>query len=411
MNARKSDWATVLAAILGFFALNAAATTLYVDVNCTNAAPPYTNWATAATVIQDAINAASSGDIILVTNGIYQQGGRPISGAMTNRVAVTKPLTLQSVNGPAATVIRGTPLVGNTAVRCVYLTNGAVLTGFTVADGATRTSGDLFSEQCGGGVWCESVSCLISNSVLVGNSAYNWGGGAWLGTFKNCSIVTNSAWTGAGMYGSYGMNCLLSGNSAKAYGGGANGARLASCSIVGNSADFGGGVDGGFLTNCLVVSNQAWSSGGGVECASGPYLQLYNCTVVENSAFQGRGASSGKLLNCIVYFNSAPHDPNAFACDSAYSCTMPLPAGGTGNFTNPPLFFDLAAGNFRLQSNSPCINAGNNAYVATTTDLDGNPRIMTASPTGKSGVPVPSPTTRPPCSSCPAPRPTSRASP
>jgi hypothetical protein len=30
----------------------------------------------------------------------------------------------------------------------------------------------------------------------------------------------------------------------------------------------------------------------------------------------------------------------------------------------------------RLQSNSPCINAGNLAYVTTATDLDGNPRIV-----------------------------------
>lgn len=36
---------------------------------------------------------------------------------------------------------------------------------------------------------------------------------------------------------------------------------------------------------------------------------------------------------------------------------------------------DLAGGNLRLQSNSPCINAGYN-YVQTTTDLDGNPRIV-----------------------------------
>jgi hypothetical protein len=31
--------------------------------------------------------------------------------------------------------------------------------------------------------------------------------------------------------------------------------------------------------------------------------------------------------------------------------------------------------NLRLQSNSPCINAGNNACVTNSTDLDGNPRI------------------------------------
>ena len=59
-----------------------------------------------------------------------------------------------------------------------------------------------------------------------------------------------------------------------------------------------------------------------------------------------------------------------------YCCTTPLPTNGVGNITNAPLFVDYANGNLRLQSNSPCINAGNNAYVTTTTDLDGNPRIV-----------------------------------
>jgi hypothetical protein len=35
----------------------------------------------------------------------------------------------------------------------------------------------------------------------------------------------------------------------------------------------------------------------------------------------------------------------------------------------------LSGGDFHLQTNSPCINAGNNAYVFTSTDLDGSPRI------------------------------------
>ncbi len=37
---------------------------------------------------------------------------------------------------------------------------------------------------------------------------------------------------------------------------------------------------------------------------------------------------------------------------------------------------DSAGGNFRLQTSSPCINAGNNAYATNTTDLDGNPRVI-----------------------------------
>ena len=58
----------------------------------------------------------------------------------------------------------------------------------------------------------------------------------------------------------------------------------------------------------------------------------------------------------------------------ANTCTTPLPSG-LQNITNAPVFVDLAGGNFRLQTNSPCINSGNNAYVTNSTDLDGRPRI------------------------------------
>ena len=39
-------------------------------------------------------------------------------------------------------------------------------------------------------------------------------------------------------------------------------------------------------------------------------------------------------------------------------------------------FSIAAAGDLRLQSNSPCINSGTNGYAVTATDLDGNPRII-----------------------------------
>ena len=60
----------------------------------------------------------------------------------------------------------------------------------------------------------------------------------------------------------------------------------------------------------------------------------------------------------------------------SYSCTTPLPTNGIGNLTNAPLFVDYAGGNLRLQSNSPCINAGSNASAPAGPDLDGNPRIV-----------------------------------
>src|SRR5438093_9465100 len=99
------------AALFLTIASSALAGVHYVDVNSTNATPPYTNWTTAATNIQDAVDAAVAGDEIVVTNGMYATGGRDGS-----RVEVDKLLSLRSVNGPQFTIING----GGSG-RCVYL--------------------------------------------------------------------------------------------------------------------------------------------------------------------------------------------------------------------------------------------------------------------------------------------------
>jgi PKD repeat protein len=438
-------------------------TTLQVEVtrvhyvNQANPAPvfPYSSWETAATNIQDAVETRTGGGVVLVTNGVYASGTALAKGA--NRIALTYPIEVRSVNGPEVTVIEGVA-----GVRCAYLGKKALLNGFTLTKGEAAD---------GGGAWCESsarlTNCIVTGNLasangggvsggtlyhctLSGNSATNIGGGAYQGTLHDCTLTGNSADTGggagsgtlfnctlaantaAGAGGAYDCelnDCTLSGNSSSLYGGGVFGGTLDHCMVTSNSADTGGGSAYATLRHCTVTGNSATYNGGGAyqsalyhctlannsaggtsdgmnngagggasdstlyNCAltgnsagfggGASMSMLHNCTVTGNSAFyEGGGLEAGTNYNCIVYFNSAPSGPNYFASTFYYSCTFPyppdspFPSDGGGNISNAPVFVDLEGGNLRLQSNSPGINAGDNAYASGTTDLDGRPRIV-----------------------------------
>jgi hypothetical protein len=342
----------------------------YVALNNNNPMSPFTNWVTAATNIQDAVDASSDGDLVLVTNGIYAFGGRDVFGG--NRVAVTRAITVQSINGPAATVIKG--LTNGANVRCVFLTNGAALVGFTLTNGSSGGSA--------GGVLSSGFNnSTISNCLIIGNVALDGGGGVG-GVFYNCTITGNNGNNGGGVFSVTMYNCLVSGNSA-GNGGGCYSGTAYNCRFIGNSAGNGGGGYNSSFQNCLLTGNVAGGTfGGGGACQS----SLENCTVVANQCTSFNGGTVGGALNCgaciscIIYNNTSFSDastPNYSGGGYQYNCcTTPLPSNGFGNFTSDPMLVSQSGGDFHLQSNSPCINAGNNAYVSTTTDLDGNPRIV-----------------------------------
>jgi|GEM_PF-1973461 len=156
---------------------------------------PYTNWAGAATSIQAAIDASSSGDCIWVSNGTYVSSGPATNASM---LYIDKAITLRSWSGAAATIIDGGyPLVTN---RCLWISNAsAVVEGFTIRNGCA--SGGPPS-GFGGGVYV-AVGGTIRNCLIAGNRADSAGGGVYFaisGALVNCTIVTNIAGgTGGGL--------------------------------------------------------------------------------------------------------------------------------------------------------------------------------------------------------------------
>lgn len=355
----------------------------YVSLSSTNPIAPYVSWEKAATNIQDAVDVAVIGATVLVTNGIYDTGGRAVWGLLTNRLVIDKPVKVQSVNGPEATVIKGYQVPGtirgDEAIRGVYMVPGSALSGFTVSHCATRDSemSDGFTERSGGGIYCESSGASVSNCVLVLNSAANWGGGAYSGTLINCLISNNSAMLlGGGVCAATLSGCNISGNWVQNFGGGVQYCVLTNCILTGNTAETeaGGGAQASALFNCLLSGNSAAKGGGAHDSG------LINCTVTGNTSSGAGGGvgDCGLVYNSIVYGNQAKEDANYVRSDIRFSCVLPLPEGRLGNITNAPLFVDALGRDFRLQSNSPCINAGDNSLVTTGTDLERNLRVIGA---------------------------------
>jgi hypothetical protein len=231
-------------------------------------------------------------------------------------VTLDKPLTVRSLNGPAVTEVCGG---GN--VRCTEMGAGAVLSGLTLRGGGWSGA------KCGSG-----------------------------------AVVTN---------------CVLRDN---AYGG-VRGGILYGCWLTNNWDRDGGGASGSTLYNCVLSSNQAipqmddWTpsygrGGGAIWCA------LYGCTLTGNSAHVGGAVLVSSLQNCVLYGNSATSRADSDESSvTSFSCTTPLSAG-VGNISGDPLFVNAAAGDFRLQPGSPCIDAGTDLSAILTNDLAGLPRPL-----------------------------------
>ena len=276
--------------------------------------------------LQRYIDLANPGDELVVAPGTYDMGGRQLNqeGPAT-RLVIDKPLTLRSEKGPEETFI-----VGGPSTRCIYMTNGVQVIGFTIMGGETmkeETEGNRFTALCGGGVWSEPGGALV-----------------------NCTVVSNTAlWYGGGLYGGNAVRCVFTANTARRSGGGAVNARLG---------------------NCLIQYNRAARFGGGTH-----RCELVNCTVTHNRAeVMGGGISFGTAQNTVTHHNQTLlSEHNFFNVKMSYCCSMPA-ADGPENIGAEPGFKNTDQGVFLPTYDSPLIDAGTNNFLRT--DLIGTPRIL-----------------------------------
>ncbi|MDD5706355.1 MAG: C10 family peptidase [Kiritimatiellae bacterium] len=351
---------------------------IYVDATCPDDSGDGESWSTAKRTIQAGIDAAASNGLVLVMDGIYREGARPTpGGTLSNRVIVSKGITVRSLNGPLTTAIEGPGAAAfdsASAMRCVFIENGG-LVGFTVRGGATRQTGD--NQDCdGAGVFIGGATAQRVRDCLIGWNRARNGGGVYGGILENCTLAGNEGYAGGGANASDLRNCIISTNLA-IHGGGAYNSMLSQCLVTGNRAQARGG--GVFVAtplerranSCMIVNNQAWQTGGGAYGGT-----LNNCTIYANyAASGGHGAFGSSLNNCIVGGSGTVSQcASVVACYTCAATELP----GEGNLCAEPLFSDPDGGDLRLMAESPCRNTGWNPYAEGGEDFHGRERIQEA---------------------------------
>lgn len=291
---------------------------------------PFLTWADAATDLQSAIDAADPMDEVLASNGVYNAGGRVRHGSLTNRVVIDPSIRVTAVHGPHDTVIEGAGPIGDAAVRGVYLGTNASLVGFTVRGGATRALGDAAVEQSGGGIWSEP-GAVISNCVVVSNSANAFGGAVYGGQLVNSFLAANTA----------------------AQGGGVARGEIDFCTITGNSAVDGGGVYEGTGRYSIVYFNVA--SGAGPNVQGGAWD---TCCVTPDPGGSGHITNDPVFLSLGGY-RLAPGSP----CIDAILVAPPFPGDDLDGSPRP--LDGNANGEARF-------DIGAQEYIHATADSDGD---------------------------------------
>jgi hypothetical protein len=281
--------------------------------------------------IQEGIDAASSGDTVIVAQGTYVENIR-FGG---------KNIVLRSADPTNTTVVENTIVDGNQAGSVVAFdgteNETCVLSGFSIRNGKADEGGGIFaggqagtyvtsatvqnnritnnSAAFNGGGLCNCWG-VVRNNVIAANSTAGYGGGLAYcgGVVENNVISDNVALWAGGIWGSdYGgeavRNNTISGNSAEYGGGGMMNVSgiVEGNTITANSTAGNGGAVGGaeaIITGNTISGNSAQGNGGGLYACT--RFVLSNIIMGNSAGGDGGGAASCAVIqNNLIAGNSA----------------------------------------------------------------------------------------------------------
>ncbi len=331
--------------------------------------------------IQQAIDAAINGDIILVADGHYTgQGNRDIDFG-------GKIISLSSVNGPENCIIDSQAGKENQHRGFIFHSGedpNALVSGFTI------TGGNI---TAGGGIYCTTsspsiVNCIIKYNKATGTGPSVSGGGISCDFFsrpiiQNCQIIKNESQNWGGAIACDGnthltlVNSIISGNWSKNYGGGLycknSQVTIINCDFTGNSSYYyGGGIWLTIGSRAKIVNTIIWYNNIRETGYPGPEqlamdetsdLQLHHCDIEGNAVY---------IFGGLFAINGAD---NIFGAGNIGDNPEFVNAGSwTPDSSDPNNWIE---GDYHLDKDSPCVNAGNNdASLQYDTDIDGNNRII-----------------------------------
>ncbi len=404
----------------------------WVDASATpggdgSASAPYST-------IQPAIDHAVAGQIVRIRDGVYSGAGNvPFNFH-------GKALTVQSEHGPAACILECQQAASGVRFE-TNESNGARLEGLTIqnastgvyANGAQPTISHCVIQNCGVNgygagiqiwnfVYYIELAPVIEDCVVAHNEG-GTGTGAGVYTFGDVDLLVR--------------RCVFEHNHAHGAAAISPSGRLRAshCSFIANVTDqagtaYVGGAgalicdDASELVDCLFAGNRTDGRGGAVIVSSKNASYSYGSPLIEGCTFVGNSAQleGGALVlvnsqratiaNCVLWNDSASSGaeiamlaptiaPAEMFVEVRYSDVAGGQAGvlvnfgtltwGPGNLALDPLFVDADGPDndpntfddnvYRLQSSSPCLDAGDNSWIAPDdVDIDGDGDVLEPNP-------------------------------